>query len=70
MPVLYEAMIPDSYFPYSLSKSYLLIAITLIVQLKQSKRDRQNKVFFIFIFKLTYFLQLHTKNKKRKDIFR
>ena len=68
MPALYGAMIPDSYFPYSFSKSYLLIAITLIVQLKQSKRDRQNKLFFILFFKPTYFLQLHTKNKKRKDI--
>ena len=70
MPVLYGAMIPDSYFPYSLSKSNLLIAITLIVQLKQSKRDRQNKVFFYFIFQANLFSTASYQKQKKKGYFR
>ena len=42
--------------------------MTLIVQLRESKRDRYNILFFILFFKLSYFPQLHTKNKKRKKI--
>ena len=57
MLVLYGAMIPDSYFPYFLSKSYLLIVITLIIQLKQLEKDSKNKLF------LFYFLS-HAKLKR------
>ena len=49
MPALFGAMIPDSYFPYSLSKYYLLIAITLIIQLKQSEKD-STRTLFLFYF--------------------
>lgn len=46
MLVPYGAMIPDSYFPYSLSKSYLFNCNYIYNTTELFERDRENELSF------------------------